>query len=176
MRRFTTPTFTMVINGFDLSEATVYVTFKQINTVVTVESPTVTYADGKSTLEVTLTEEQTGMLHVGNAQVQVNWVKDGVREATEVVTKKITDNLLEAVLIESEEETPAGEDTPSDETQPENGGQTNTEQTTDNTEQNSESTEQTTDNQEQTGENTGQSDTEQNTDNPTTGDEQDTTS
>lgn len=103
MRRYTTPTHTIIVSGEDLSNASVWVTYRQANNVVTIESPEVEYADGRSTISVVLTEKDTSALNVGNAKVQVNWVIDGVREATEAVNIKITENLLEDELIQSDD-------------------------------------------------------------------------
>lgn len=103
MRRYTTPTHTIIVSGEDLSSASVWVTYRQGNNVVTVESPEVVYTDGRSTISVVLTEKDTSALNVGNAKVQVNWVIDGVREATEAVSIKITENLLEDELVQSDD-------------------------------------------------------------------------
>lgn len=103
MRRYTTPSHTLVVSGVDLTEAIVRVTYRQANNVVTVEPTEVEYADGRSTIKTTLTEEDTATLNVGNAKVQVNWVIDGVRDATEAIPLKVTENLLEKELIEGDD-------------------------------------------------------------------------
>ena len=71
----TTPTLTFAVTGFDLSSYDVYVYVKQMDTQIT-KTGTVTVSQGNSTVEVTLTEEETLSLMEGTAYGQI-WATDG---------------------------------------------------------------------------------------------------
>ena len=105
MIRYTTPTDTLTVKGIDLTEMDVYVTFKQKQqqrrdpVVVTLADTTVSYADGDSKIQITLTQQQTSSFKNGPAQVQVNWIdQNGLRGATREANIVIHDNLLQEVL------------------------------------------------------------------------------
>lgn len=105
MIRYTTPTHTIVVCGHDLTDCGVVVSYRQrigssTNTNrVDVENPTATYDGTDTTLTVPLTQLQTGGFKAGvYAQVQVNFMEDGVRKATEMASIVINENLLEEVM------------------------------------------------------------------------------
>ncbi len=97
MRRFTTETYSTEVDA-DLSAAEVYVTFTQDDTILTLSGDAVTVetVDGKSTVSVTLTPEQTAGFEAGKyVLAQVNWILDGVRKATDIEKIRVQRNLLE---------------------------------------------------------------------------------
>lgn len=99
MRRYTTPTHTLTIEGVDLTEAKVWVTYENVKGRFTVDDASVSCDDDVTTIEVTLTEKQTASLSAGSAKVQVNWVLGDRRGATDIKTVKVLENLLEKELL-----------------------------------------------------------------------------
>ena len=72
----TTPTFTLTIAGVDLTEAdAVFFSMRQgkDEIVKTGGDLTVAYANGVSTVAVTLTQADTKDFRIGSAQIQLNW-------------------------------------------------------------------------------------------------------
>ena len=105
MRRYTTPEDTFVIHGVDLTGCDVVVSYRQLIGHSTnahqldIDDPEVSFDGTDTTLTVRLTQEQTGGFQAGQCMVQVNWIDpDGVREATEIATARVPDNLLRAVM------------------------------------------------------------------------------
>lgn len=97
---YTTPTVTLTVDA-DLTGMDVYVTLEQGQTTLTIEDAAVTVEDGTSTIEVTLTQEQTATFRRGSCDVQVNWMDvRGARSATVVRSIPIGTQLLDAVLPE----------------------------------------------------------------------------
>jgi len=103
MRRYTTPNLPMTV-PVDLTGADIYVTIKQgqrklqktgadVISVYDAES-------GKTTLTVTLTQEETGaFLAEKKAYVQVNWIfSDGTRDATNIKQIDVSENLIAEVI------------------------------------------------------------------------------
>ena len=100
MRQFTTPVVELQVAGVTVS-GDVYVTFanKLRNVSFTVSNPTVTTDTEGSTIEVHLTQAQTGTFAYGeDVAVQVNWLSAGERYATEIATVAWNENLLKEVL------------------------------------------------------------------------------
>lgn len=100
MRQFTTPTVELQVAGVTVS-GDVYVTFanKLRNVSFTVSNPTVTTDPEGSTIEVHLTQAQTGTFGYGeDVAVQVNWLNAGERYATEIATVAWNENLIKEVL------------------------------------------------------------------------------
>lgn len=98
IRLYTTPTYIFTVEGIDLSEADVYVTFKQNDTILTF-NPTATYADNVSTMEVAMTQAETGRLKpFPLVQVQINWMLNGDRNATNVEYIIPNQNLIDEVI------------------------------------------------------------------------------
>ena len=99
MRRFTTPTLSLVVEGVDITGMDVYVTISQGSTELTVTNAPMEF-DGEGTaIALALTQEQTERFRVGEAKVQVNWVGgDGMRNATTIGRLQVDDNLLRRVV------------------------------------------------------------------------------
>ena len=102
---WTTPQFEFLIEGYDLSGADVEITFEQYRasgvTLVnlTVEPDSVAYADGASTVAITLTQQQSGQFEEGTVKVMINWL-DGsdLRWPTAICELVASDNLLREVM------------------------------------------------------------------------------
>lgn len=99
MRRYTTPTHVLTVEGVDLTGARVWVTYENATGNFTVEDADVAPDGEDSVVTVTLTEAQTASLSTGRAKVQVNWTLGGRRCATEVKTVEVTENLLGRELL-----------------------------------------------------------------------------
>lgn len=103
MRRFTTPALPMTV-PVDLTGADIYVTIKQGPRKLQKTGSDVVFVydseSGKTTLTVTLTQEETGaFLAEKTATVQVNWIfSDGIRSATNIKKIDVTENLLNEVI------------------------------------------------------------------------------
>ena len=91
MRRGTTPTITLTVDK-DVSTWTLYATFRSGMHNVTLENDRMTVElepkteteEAKTLITVTLTQEETLSLGVGNAEVQVRAIKDGTAIATDI--------------------------------------------------------------------------------------------
>lgn len=97
MRRYTTPTLELVVEGIDLTASDVYVTLSQQGTEVTTraDADDMSCDGADTTIVVAYTQEQTASLAEGRAKVQVNWVDaESRRNATDVASVKVTGNLL----------------------------------------------------------------------------------
>lgn len=95
---YTTPTLTLTV-GADLTGMDVYVTIQQGSTLVTIEDAEMEYDGGKTTIAVTLSQEQTALFSRGSCDVQVNWLDlRGKRNATIVRSIPIGTQLLDSVL------------------------------------------------------------------------------
>ena len=102
MMRFTTPIQEFTIDEPAIITAYVYVTYRQGQRLLTIENPTVEATQTGVKLTVELTERQTARFQPGApVEVQVNWVIDGKRNATEIALLEVAENLLqkEAVII-----------------------------------------------------------------------------
>lgn len=103
MRRFTTPTLPMTV-PVDLTGAEIHVTIKQgQRKIQKTGSDVISVYDsesGKTTLTVTLTQEETGVfLAEKPATIQVNWIfSDGTRDATNIKKTDVSENLLSEVI------------------------------------------------------------------------------
>lgn len=93
---------TLTIEGIDLSDSEVYVTFVQYDTTLTKKDDgiAVAYKDGRSTVSVFMSQEETGMFRSGKeAKVQVNYIDAyGNRHASRIRGVNVENNLLEEVL------------------------------------------------------------------------------
>ena len=99
MRRYTTPTLSLVVEGVDLTGMHVYVTISQGRTELTLTNVTTSFESSNTVISIALTQEQTERFRVGEAQVQVNWVGgDGHRNATTIGRMQVDDNLLRRVV------------------------------------------------------------------------------
>lgn len=103
MRRYTTPTLHMTV-PVDLTGAEIYVTIKQGQRKLQKTGADVISVydseSGKTTLSVTLTQEETGaFLAEKKAYVQVNWIfSDGTRDATNIKQIDVSENLIAEVI------------------------------------------------------------------------------
>lgn len=103
MRRYTTPTLPMTV-PVDLTGAEIHVTIKQgARKIQKTGTDIVSVWDaesGKTTLSVTLTQEETGAFLAGRkAEVQVNWIfSDGTRDATNIKQIDVLENLIAEVI------------------------------------------------------------------------------
>lgn len=107
----TTPTYYLTVIGEDITNMTVYVTMFGRPSAVKI-----TWTNGDEGLEIescedgtlitlTLTQEQTLQLGVGDADVQVKWIDiDGVACATEVGRVHVHRSLLREVITHREGE------------------------------------------------------------------------
>ncbi len=95
MIQYTTPTHEFVVEGIDLSGCEVWVSYAQKGISVDVQASSVTYDDPDTTVEVDLTQEQTGKFQSGQVQVQLNWLyPNGKRDAVEVKNLVVDRNLI----------------------------------------------------------------------------------
>lgn len=103
MRLFTTPEYTLHIPGIDLTPYEVYVTFRQNDKIVTLETSDVTVAyddgDDETQISVVLSQDQTAEFEMRRSiYVQVNWLNGDMRYATDVAEIPPKLNLLEEIL------------------------------------------------------------------------------
>ncbi len=99
MRRYTTPTISLTVEGVDLTGMDTYVTISQGGTELTVTNAAASFDGADTTIALALTQEQTERFRVGEAKVQVNWVGgDGMRNATTIGRLQVDDNLLRRVV------------------------------------------------------------------------------
>lgn len=100
MIRYTTPTERYSLKGIDLTNADVYVTYEQGCKTETFRPDSVVYdAETETSLiEVGFTQLESAGFSVGNANVQVNFVMDGKRDATTIETVYVGRQLLEKEL------------------------------------------------------------------------------
>lgn len=98
--RFTTPPITLLVKGVNITAYDIYVTVKQDDNEITVSDGLSVSLEGRDTKIVfQLTQEQAGSLDFrGFAGVQVNWIADGNRYATEIARVQIYNNLFDEVI------------------------------------------------------------------------------
>lgn len=102
MREFTTPTIPLKVKGVDLTSAdSVYVTFTDSvrSIVITKSSPTLEVSGSDTNVTVTLSQEETGKFGPkSRVDIEVNWMKNGLRGATEIGSVTCFENLLKEVI------------------------------------------------------------------------------
>lgn len=99
MKRFTTPTITLTVEGIDLTKYKLYVTFKQGYIKFTKTDVTASADNGNTVITVNLTQEETGKLKKGSCKVQINWMDDnGRRNAVDIGVIEVDENLLDEVI------------------------------------------------------------------------------
>lgn len=102
MREFTTPTIPLKVKGVDLTTAdAVYVTFTDSvrGIVITKDSPTLTVSGSDTNVTVTLSQAETGQFGPkSRVDIEVNWMKNGMRGATEIGSVTCFENLLKEVI------------------------------------------------------------------------------
>ena len=101
MRRGTTPAIVLTVD-MDLTAYAVYVTLKSHSKQLTLSNDDVTmeYADSKTTIAFSLTQQQTLDFSVGTCEVQVRAVHDGTAIATDIQTLDVGRILKEGVIDE----------------------------------------------------------------------------
>lgn len=99
MRRYTTPTIELTVEGVDLTDSDVYVTIRQQGRELTVKDADVTLDGEDTVITFALTQEQSATFHTGSAKIQVNWIDtDSHRNATTIEDVGVTPNLLNRVI------------------------------------------------------------------------------
>lgn len=104
MRQGTTPTYTLVVDDYDLTDKTVFVTIsrKDKDITLTGDRLTVAYDGNSSTIAFRLTQRETFALPLGKAEVQVRFIdSSGVALATDIMPIEVT-RVLQAGVIEYE--------------------------------------------------------------------------
>lgn len=98
--RFTTPTFALILPNdanVDLTDAdSVYVTFAFRGEIITKTGDDLVVEAKK--VSVYLAQDETMKFPVGDVEIQLNWVIDDDRFASDIVKYTITDNLLQRVV------------------------------------------------------------------------------
>ena len=114
MYQGTTPSLTLAIDGYDLTDATVCLTLENGNKQLTFteDQLEIEYADDVSTITLKFTQEDTFRLPLGVMTCQVRWV-DAEDEAytTETATFEVNSVLLRKVIVYREQEQEEQEET-----------------------------------------------------------------
>ena len=99
MRQFTTVVLPLTVKGFDMSGGHVCVTFSQGATTLEIEDPPRTFDGTDTTINVPLSQADTGSFQVGGVDVQINyWDAANDRSATDIKTLTIRRNQLNRVV------------------------------------------------------------------------------
>lgn len=100
MRRGTTPTFEITVNGIEVVEMeNVYITFKQYKKILTKYMEDITVDESKNALYVTLSQGETLMFSRGYAYMQLKiMTKDGFVTASEMRMEPVEEILEESVI------------------------------------------------------------------------------
>lgn len=105
MRRYTTPTETVILRGANLTECDIYVTYRQGSKVILTVNDIESTFDGTDTiLTYELSQQDTAKFKAGAGTIQVNWITpENKRDATdEKPIDAVTRNNLEVVLVYGE--------------------------------------------------------------------------
>ena len=99
MRRGTTPTITLTVDA-DLTGWTVYLALAQAGSVIVLEDDRVeaTVSEGVTTLEFTLSQEETLSLAETPVELQVRAIRDGTALATDIRRLPV-DRILQGGVI-----------------------------------------------------------------------------
>lgn len=107
MINYTTPTISRTLEGVDLTGKEVYATIEQGSVKITKsgEDLNVSVEEGNTTVEFTLTQEESAMFAPSHpAQLQINWIdEEGVRDASSITSIKVFRNLLNEVISYNDE-------------------------------------------------------------------------
>lgn len=102
MRQGTTPPCALTVEGWDLTDKTVFVTLEDRDhhlVTKTGEELTTAYSGGNSTIAFRLTQEETFRLHTGIIRVQVRFIdSNGIANATDTAEIKNLSVLLKDVI------------------------------------------------------------------------------
>ncbi len=97
----TTPTYTLTICGYDLTDKTVFVTVSSRGKKITKtnDALSIAYSEGVSAIAFQLTQEDTLSLGPGQAEVQVRFISaDGHAWATNIANMTVERILLPGVI------------------------------------------------------------------------------
>ena len=102
MRQGTTPTYTLIVSGYNLTVMTVFVTVRGRHSKLitkTGDALSIVYGDGASTIAFALSQEDTFALGLGSAEVQVRFIDvDGTAYATDIAALEVLPVLLPGVI------------------------------------------------------------------------------
>lgn len=102
MLQGTTPVYQLCVEGYDLTDKSVYVTITSgCKAIVTKTGPDleVEFDGEKSIIYFTLSQAETLSFEVGNAKIQVRFIdEDGMALGTEEVSVKVRGALLKQVI------------------------------------------------------------------------------
>jgi len=105
MINYTTPTISLVVEGVNISDSDVYVSIEQGKTELTKSGADLTITTEtvqqvtNTLISFTLTQQESALFDYDrNADIQVNWIKNGVRGATRIETVHVLRNLLNEVI------------------------------------------------------------------------------
>ena len=104
MRQGTTPTYTLIIRGYNLTTQTVFVTVSSQGKRITKtgDALEIVYSDGASVVLFNLTQEETFSLGLGYARVQVRFIdSEGTARATNMA-EIMVEPVLQPGVIEYE--------------------------------------------------------------------------
>ena len=104
MRQGTTPVYSLIVTGYDLTDKTVFVSVSSRGRRITKtgDELSIAYGDGASTIAFSLTQEETFSLVLGQAEVQVRFIdSNGTARATEIKTIPV-ERVLQPGVIEYE--------------------------------------------------------------------------
>lgn len=100
--RYTTPPIGLLVKGFDITQKDVYVTVEQGDVEITLTGAQLTMIAteaGDTQITFALSQEEAGSLNIkAPAELQVNWMDDGTRKATQIAKVRVFDNLLDEVI------------------------------------------------------------------------------
>lgn len=101
MRRGTTPAIVLTVDH-DISDWTIYVTLKNGGNMLTLENDalTVEYANQKTMIAFSLSQEQTLAFGIGTCEVQVRAIHDGTAIATDIQKLDVLRILKDGVIDE----------------------------------------------------------------------------
>ena len=100
MVRGTTPDYILTVQGYDLTDKTVYVTIRQGQKQITkTDDLSIAYSEGATTIAFSLTQEETLALAEGSASVQVRFIdSEGMALATNIKQLQVRKVLLERTI------------------------------------------------------------------------------
>lgn len=101
IRRYTSPTQVLIVEGVDLTSSDVYVSYTQGKLKMTYSGGDISMErDGENTvIRVYMPQDVTAQFETRKeVEVQVNWIEDGKRNATTIAQVMVTRNLLEEVI------------------------------------------------------------------------------
>ena len=101
MRQGTTPTYTLTITGYDLTDKTVFVSVRSRGKLITKTNDdiSIAYGEGATTIAFQLSQEETFALGLGTAEVQVRFIDaQGHAKATDIGTLEVLRVLQPGVI------------------------------------------------------------------------------